>query len=404
MHNIRSVTEDLFWIGASDRRLSLFENLYPIPQGVSYNAYLLLDEQPTLLDTVDASVGELFFENLTAALQGRSLSYVVVNHMEPDHCAVLGELLRRYPQVQVVGNAKTQTMIGQFFDLDLGSRFVCVREGETLCTGRHTLHFVMAPMVHWPEVMVSYDETDRTLFSADAFGTFGALNGNLYADEVRFAEEWLPDARRYYANIVGKYGAQVQALLKKAAGLPIERICPLHGPIWRKDFAWLIDKYQHWGSWTPEEQAVMIVYGSVYGHTQNAAELLASMLAERGVRNLAVYDVSQTHVSYLVGEAFRCSHLVFAAPTYNGGIFTPMETLLLDLKAHALQKRTAAVIDNGSWAAVAGRQMRDLLTGMKDLRVLDEGLSVKSALKEAQRTELEAMADALAASLQEEQA
>ncbi len=404
MHNIRSVTEDLFWIGASDRRLSLFENLYPIPRGVSYNAYLLLDEQPTLLDTVDASVGELFFENLTAALQGRSLSYVVVNHMEPDHCAVLGELLRRYPQVQVVGNAKTQTMIGQFFDLDLGSRFVCVREGETLCTGRHTLHFVMAPMVHWPEVMVSYDETDRTLFSADAFGTFGALNGNLYADEVRFAEEWLPDARRYYANIVGKYGAQVQALLKKAAGLPIERICPLHGPIWRKDFAWLIDKYQRWGSWTPEEQAVMIVYGSVYGHTQNAAELLASMLAERGVRNLAVYDVSQTHVSYLVGEAFRCSHLVFAAPTYNGGIFTPMETLLLDLKAHALQKRTAAVIDNGSWAAVAGRQMRDLLSGMKDLRVLDEGLSVKSALKEAQRTELEAMADALAASLQEEQA
>ena len=404
MHNIRSVTEDLFWIGASDRRLSLFENLYPIPRGVSYNAYLLLDEQPMLLDTVDASVSELFFENLTAALQGRPLSYVVVNHMEPDHCAVLGELLRRYPQVQVVGNAKTQTMIGQFFDLDLGSRFVCVREGETLCTGRHTLHFVMAPMVHWPEVMVSYDETDHTLFSADAFGTFGALNGNLYADEVRFAEEWLPDARRYYANIVGKYGAQVQALLKKAAGLPIQRICPLHGPIWRKDFAWLIDKYRHWGSWTPEEQAVMIVYGSVYGHTQNAAELLASMLAERGVRNLAVYDVSQTHVSYLVGEAFRCSHLVFASPTYNGGIFTPMETLLLDLKAHALQKRTAAVIDNGSWAAVAGRQMRDLLSGMKDLRVLDEGLSLKSALKEAQRTELEAMADALAASLQEEQA
>jgi flavorubredoxin len=401
LYHIRSITQDLLWIGASDRRLARFENLYPIPRGVSYNSYLLLDDKTVLLDTADVSVSERFFENLTAGLAGRELDYVIVHHVEPDHCAALEELLRRYPQVRIVGNAKTQTMLGQFFCCQLADRFVTVKEGETLSTGRHTLQFVMAPMVHWPEVMLTYDTLDGTLFSADAFGTFGAFSGHIFADEVDFPGQWLADARRYYANIVGKYGTQVQAVLKKAAGLDIRQICPLHGPIWRENIPWLLDKYQHWSSWTPEEKAVMIVYGSVYGHTENAAELLAGMLAERGVKRIALYDASVTHVSELVGEAFRCSHLVFAASTYNGGIFTPVETLLQDLKAHALQNRTAALIENGSWAAQSGKQMREMLESMKNIRVLDQTVSLKSSLKEESRQALEQLADTLAAELKE---
>ena len=267
MYCVHPVTSDVLWLGASDRRLALFENVYPIPRGISYNAYLVLDEKTVLLDTADKAVGDRFLENLEYGLHGRNLDYVVVNHMEPDHCATLGEVLRRYPQTQVVGNAKTITMIGQFFDLDLTGRTVTVKEGDTLSTGRHTFTFVMAPMVHWPETMATYDSTDRILFSADAFGTFGALNGNLYADEVNFERDWLDDARRYYANIVGKYGAQVQALLKKAAGLDIAYICPLHGPIWRENIGWLIDKYQKWSTYAPEDRGVTIFFGSVYGNT-----------------------------------------------------------------------------------------------------------------------------------------
>lgn len=401
LHHIRSITQDLLWIGASDRRLALFENLYPIPRGISYNSYLLLDDKTVLLDTADASVSERFFENLTAGLGGRALDYVIVHHVEPDHCAALEELLRRYPQVRIVGSAKTQTMLNQFFCCQLGDRFVTVKEGETLSAGRHTLHFMMAPMVHWPEVMLTYDALDGTLFSADAFGTFGAFSGHIFADEVDFPGQWLPDARRYYANIVGKYGTQVQAVLKKTAGLDIRQICSLHGPIWRENIPWLLEKYQCWSSWTPEERAVMIVYGSVYGHTENAAELLAGMLAERGVKRIALYDASATHLSDLVGEAFRCSHLVFAASTYNGGIFTPVETLLQDLKAHALQNRTVALIENGSWAAQSGKQMREILESMKNIRVLDQTVSLKSALKEDGVQALEQLADALAAELKE---
>lgn len=400
MHCVKKVTDDLYWIGGSDRRLALFENVYPIPRGVSYNSYVLLDEKTVLLDTVDASISGLFFENLEHVLNGRTLDYLIVNHMEPDHCAVIGDVVRRYPDVKLVCNAKTVPMLKQFFNFPVEDRTVIVKEMDTLCTGKHTFAFVMAPMVHWPEAMVSYDTVDKILFSADGFGTFGAINGNLFADEVNFERDWLDDARRYFINIVGKYGVQVQNLLKKAATLEIKMICPLHGPVWRENLGWFIEKYDTWSSYKPEDQAVMIAYASIYGNTENAAEILASKLADKGVKNIAMYDVSVTDPSVIVSESFRCSHLVFAAPSYNGGIFTKMETVLSELKAHSLQNRTVAIMENGTWAPVAGRQMREIFAGMKNIELLEEGVTIRSAVKEAQEESLEALAEKIASSLQ----
>ena len=400
MHCVKKVTDDLYWIGGSDRRLALFENVYPIPRGVSYNSYVLLDEKTVLLDTVDASISGLFFENLEYVLNGRTLDYLIVNHMEPDHCAVIGDVVRRYTDVKLVCNAKTVPMLKQFFNFPVEDRTVIVKEMDTLCTGKHTFAFVMAPMVHWPEAMVSYDTVDKILFSADGFGTFGAINGNLFADEVNFERDWLDDARRYFINIVGKYGVQVQNLLKKAATLEIKMICPLHGPVWRENLGWFIEKYDTWSSYKPEDQAVMIAYASIYGNTENAAEILASKLADKGVKNIAMYDVSVTDPSVIVSESFRCSHLVFAAPSYNGGIFTKMETVLSELKAHSLQNRTVAIMENGTWAPVAGRQMREIFAGMKNIELLEEGVTIRSAVKEAQEASLEALAEKIASSLQ----
>lgn len=400
MHCVKKVTDDLCWIGGSDRRLALFENVYPIPRGVSYNSYVLLDEKTVLLDTVDASISGLFFGNLEYVLNGRTLDYLIVNHMEPDHCAVIGDVVRRYPDVKLVCNAKTVPMLKQFFNFPVEDRTVIVKEMDTLCTGKHTFAFVMAPMVHWPEAMVSYDTVDKILFSADGFGTFGAINGNLFADEVNFERDWLDDARRYFINIVGKYGVQVQNLLKKAATLEIKMICPLHGPVWRENLGWFIEKYDTWSSYKPEDQAVMIAYASIYGNTENAAEILASKLADKGVKNIAMYDVSVTDPSVIVSESFRCSHLVFAAPSYNGGIFTKMETVLSELKAHSLQNRTVAIMENGTWAPVAGRQMREIFAGMKNIELLEEGVTIRSAVKEAQEESLEALAEKIASSLQ----
>lgn len=402
MYCVQKIASDILYVGASDRRLALFENVYPIPRGVSYNAYLVLDEKTVLVDTVDEAVAVRFQENVEHGLAGRSLDYVVVNHMEPDHSASLAGVLRRWPEAKVVGNAKTLAMLTQFTGLDYTDRSVLVKEGGTLETGRHTFTFVTAAMVHWPEVMVTYDQTDKILFCADAFGTFGALSGNLYADELDFPRDWLDDARRYYTNIVGKYGAQVQALLKKAAALDIAMLCPLHGPVWRKDIGWFVDKYQTWSTYAPEDRSVVIFTGSVYGNTDNAADILASRLAEKGVKGIAQYDVSHVDVSYLVSEAFRCSHLVFAAATYNAGIFTPMENLLLDLKAHGLRGRTAALIENGSWAAQSGKLMGEILGGMKDMKVLEGTVTVKSGVQEPQRAALEQLADAIAADLSAE--
>ena len=402
MHHAISIREDLFWVGGNDRRLALFENVFPIPRGVSYNAYVLLDEKTVLFDTVDKSVSGVFFESLAHVLAGRKLDYLIVNHMEPDHAATMEELVLRYPEVTIVTNAKAVAMIKQFFLFDVDARCKVVAEGDTLTTGRHTLAFLMAPMVHWPEAMVTYDATTRTLFSADAFGTFGALSGNLFADEVDFERDWLDDARRYYVNIVGKYGTQVQALLKKAATVDIDMICPLHGPVWRTNLSWFIEKYQRWSTYTPEDNAVMIAYASVYGNTENAANILASKLAARGVKKIAMYDVSATHPSVIVSEAFRCSHLVFASTTYNAGIFCNMETALLDIAAHNLQNRTVALIENGSWASTAGKLMAELLGKLKNITVLDNKLTIKSSLKEGQLAALDGLADAIAASLKKE--
>lgn len=399
MYNVRKVTEDIVWVGASDRRLALFENIFPIPRGVSYNSYVLLDEKTVLLDTVDASVAGQFFENLEHVLDGRKLDYLIVNHMEPDHCAMIGDLVRRYPEVQVVGNTKTFGMIKQFFGTDFAERAVTVKERDTLATGAHTLHFVMAPMVHWPEVMVTYDEKDKVLFAADGFGTFGALNGNIFADEVDFDRDWLDDARRYYTNIVGKYGASVQALLKKASGLEIAVICPLHGPIWRENLGYILEKYQKWSTYEAEDQAVVILYATMYGNTASAADALAGRLAAKGVKKIAVYDVSNTHVSELISEIFRASHVVFAAPTYNGGIYPVMENLLADMKALAVQNKTVALMENGTWAPMTAKQMREKLAELKNVTILDTQITIKSAMAPEQEGQLEALADAIVASM-----
>lgn len=397
MYCVRKMTEDLYWVGASERRLSLFENAYPLTNGVSYNSYLLLDEKTVLIDTVDKSVSGLFFENIDHVLGGRKLDYLIVQHMEPDHAATIGELVLRHPELTIVCNAKTRTMMQNFFTFDIDSRLQLVKEMDTLTTGRHTFAFVMAPMVHWPEVMVSYDTTTKTLYSADAFGTFGALNGNLYADEVNFRTEWLADARRYYTNIVGKYGTQVQALLKKAAELEIEMICPLHGPVWRKDIAWFLDKYIHWATYTPEDDAVVIAYASVYGGTENAANILACRLREQGVQ-VEMFDTSVTPASYILAAAFRFSHVVLAAPTYNGGVFVTMENLLHDLTAHGLKGRRAAYIENGSWAPTSARGMQKLLEPLNWETAADT-VTLRSALRQGQQEDLERMAAQLAESV-----
>ena len=396
MHSTRKIKEDLIYVGGSDRRLSRFENLFPIPKGVSYNSYVLLDEKTVLFDTADESISRQYIENVVHALNGRPLDYMVVQHMEPDHCAMIDDMLRRYPEAKMVCSAKAVGMFAQFYGTDVAARALVVKEGDKLSTGEHTLHFVMAPMVHWPEVMVTYDEKDKILFSADAFGTFGALAGNIFDDEITFDTTWMNDARRYYTNIVGKYGVQVQALLKKAASLDIEMICPLHGPIWRKDLGLLLEKYQKWSTYEPEDKTVMIAYATMYGNTENAANVLAGMLADKGVKNIAMYDVSETDVSELVAESFRCSHLVLAAPTYNSGIQPKMEAYLSDIKALNLQNRTVAVIDNGTWAATAGKQMIGMLEGMKNMTILENTISIKSALAENQLGALEALADELA--------
>lgn len=393
MYNVKQITKDLYWVGANDRRISLFEGVYDVPSGVSYNSYIIMDEKNVLLDTVDKSVSHQFFENIEYVLNGRNLDYLVINHMEPDHCAEIINLINKYPDVKIVCNAKTQTMLCQFFDYGFAqNQFIVVKEGDTLQTGKHTLTFVMAPMVHWPEVMVTYDTTDKILFSADAFGSFGAIDGNIFADEVDFDHRYMDEARRYYTNIVGKYGPQVQALLKKAAGLEIDMICPLHGYVWRKDLNIFIDKYQKWSAYEPEIKSVIIPYTSVYGNTQNAAEILAGELAKLGVKDIKMYDASVTHPSYIVSDAFKYSHIVFATTTYNMGIFVNMEILLNDLTAHNIQNRKVAIIENGSWAITAGNQMTEIISKWKNTEIIGKKVTLKSSTKQTQREELEQLA------------
>lgn len=382
-------SDSVKYIGVDDTTIDLFESQYVVPKGVSYNSYVILDDKVALMDTVDKRGMEQWEKNLTAALDGRAVDYLIIQHLEPDHAGSIARLVELYPEVTLVGNAKTFQMLPQFFDLPLEGHTLTVKEGDTLSLGSHTLTFVMAPMVHWPEVMVTYDETDKVLFSADAFGTFGALNGNIFNDEIDFDRDWLDDARRYYTNIVGKYGGPVQTTLKKAAGLDISIICPLHGPIWRSNLGYILDKYNTWSSYELEEKAVMIAYASMYGNTENLANVLAAKLAEADIHNIAVYDVSNTHVSTLISEAFRCSHIVLAAPTYNGNVYPVMENFLNDMKALAVQKRTVAILDNGTWAATAGKQMADKIAEMKDMKIIEPKVSIKSSLKNEQLEQLD---------------
>lgn len=399
MYCTRKVTEDLIWVGADDRRLACFEGVYDVPDGVSYNSYVLLDEKVAIFDTVDKAVYQTYFENVDHALNGRKPDYLIVSHMEPDHAYTIESLILRFPEIKLICNSKTETMLKNFFrGMSFDGRIELVKEGDVLELGRHKITFVMAPMVHWPEVMLSYDLTDKILFSADAFGTFGALNGRLFADETDFFAENLDEARRYYTNIVGKYGPQVQAVLKKAATLEISLVCPLHGFVWRRDFGAFLEKYLLWSSYTPEEKSVMLAYASVYGHTENAASVLATKLVERGVR-VRMFDASVTPASNIISNAFRCSHLVFAAPTYNAGVFVTMENLLHDLANHNLQNRKIALIENGSWAPTSAKMMREILSPLKNTEYIGEAITVRSSLAEDQLAPLDALADAIASDI-----
>ena len=403
MYCVRNVTEDLYWVGANDHRLHLFENIHPIPRGVSYNAYLLLDEKTVLFDTVDWSACRQLLENVEHLLGERPLDYLVINHMEPDHGASIEEILLRWPQVKVISTEKSFLFMRQFgFQID-GHELIEVKEGDTQTFGKHTVTFVAAPMVHWPEAMVTFDTTNGALFSADAFGSFGALDGKLFADEVNFDRDWIDDARRYLTNIVGKYGPHIQLLLKKAGGIldQIKYICPLHGPVWRKDLGYFIDKYDKWSRYEPEEKGVMIAYASMYGNTEAAAQALAAKLCEKGITNVWVYDVSNTHVSYLVSESFRLSHIVLASVTYNLGIYPVMHDYLMHLTGLNLQNRTFALIENGSWAPKSGDLMQKFVDEeLKNMTVLNDRLSIASALHADKAAELESLADAIVESMQ----
>ncbi len=404
MYCVRNITKDLYWVGANDHRLHLFENIHPIPYGVSYNAYLLLDKETVLFDTVDWSACRQLLENLDYLLDGRPLDWLVVNHMEPDHGACVEQILLRYPEVKVISTEKSFMLMRQFGFHPDQHECVTVAEGDTHCFGGHTVTFVAAPMVHWPEAMVTFDLTNGVLFSADAFGSFIALDGKLFADEVDFDRDWLDEARRYLVNIVGKYGPHIQLLLKKAGGIvdKIKYICPLHGPVWRENFGYFIDKYDKWSRYEPEEKGVMIAYASMYGNTEAAAQALASKLCEKGCTNVRVHDVSNTHVSYLISDAFKYSHIVLASVTYNLGIYPVMHNFLMDMKALNMQNRTFALIENGSWACKSGDLMQKFIDEeLKNMTILNERLSIASSMGADKTIELDALADAIIDSMKE---
>ncbi len=397
MFNVVEVTKDIWWLGASDRRLELFENAYPVPNGMSYNNYLIVDEKTCLMDGIDNAVSMQFMDNLEHALNGRTLDYMVVQHMEPDHCTCIPQLLLKYPNLKIVGSAKAIQMIDQFYHIKVEG--MEIKEGDTLDLGAHQLSFMAAPMVHWPEVMVTFDATSGALFSADAFGEFGALGGNLFADEVDWECHWADEARRYYSNIVGKYGMQVSTLLKKASALEIKMLLPLHGHIWRENLEMILSRYEKWATYTPEKKSVAIFYGSVYGNTANAADILATKLAQAGVKDICVYDVSKTDPSECLSRAFEYSTLVFASSTYNAEIFDHMHHLLVDLKNHNLSNRTVGIMENGSWAATAGKKIIEMVSAMKNMTILEPTVSLKSSLDQESLSNLDALAKAIQTSL-----
>lgn len=381
-----TITDSILYVGVDDKTIDLFESQYEVPNGISYNSYVILDEKVALMDTVDNRATEEWLDNLDKALAGRSIDYLVVSHMEPDHAGNIKNLIDRYPDMKIVGNAKTFAMIPQFFDVDITDRSVAVKEGDTLSLGKHTLQFFMAPMVHWPEVMVAYEQSEKILFSADGFGKFGALDTD---------EAWTCEARRYYFNIVGKYGAQVQALLKKAATLDIQMICPLHGPILKEDLGYYIGKYDIWSKYEPEDEGVFIAYASIHGNTAKAAKKLAKMLEEKGAKRVAIADLARDDMAEAVEDAFRHDKLVLASATYDGGLFPCMEDFLSHLKAKNFQKRTVGLMENGTWAPMAAKKMREYLEGMKEITICEPTVTIKSAMKEETLKVMEELAEKL---------
>lgn len=381
----KKITDSIIYIGVDDKDIDLFESQYVVPNGVSYNSYVIMDDKIAIMDTADARVTDKWFANLREALGDRNPDYLVVSHLEPDHASNIQKVAEAYPDMQIVGNAKTFNMMGQFFDIDLTDRKVVVAEGDKLSLGKHELTFVMAPMVHWPEVMMEYESTDKVLFSADGFGKFGALDTD---------EDWACEARRYYFNIVGKYGAQVQAVLKKAAGLDIEKICPLHGPILTENLGFYIDKYNTWSSYQPEDEGILVACASIHGNTKKAAELLAEKLKATGVK-VAFTDLCRDDMAEAVEDAFRYDRLVLCACTYDGEIFSPMEDFLHHLKAKAYQNRKIAFVENGSWAPTAARQMKAIVEGFKNIECVEPVVTIKSTLNEASEKQMDELVAAL---------
>ena len=399
MHCVQNVTENIYWIGGNDRRLERFENMFPIPKGVSYNSHLILDEKTMVMDTVDQAIRMQYLENIKYLLNGRDLDYLVVNHMEPDHCGNIEDLLKIYPNMKIVGNSKTFKFFEQFYNVSPSENYYEVKEGDVIDLGKHKIQFFNMPMVHWPEVMVAYEQTEKILFSADAFGTFGALNGNIFNDQIDFEGYYLSEARRYYTNIVGKYGAQVQMALKKLSGLDIKIIAPLHGPIWRANLDYLLDKYNKWSSYTPEKQGVVIVYGSMYGNTENAANCIANKLAQQGVTDIKVYDVSKTHPSYIIADAWKYSNLVIASPTYNGGLYLVMDALLHEMTSLNFQNRKVSILGNYTWATGALASIKERLSKMKDIEIIGSPLDINSSIKDNQEAALDEMVQEIVKSL-----
>ena len=394
MQNIRNITKDLIYIGCSDRKSSLFESAYPIKNGISYNSYLLMDNKTVLFDGVDKVCDIQFFENLDGALNGKNLDYFVIHHLEPDHSALIGEIIKKYPDIQIVTTQKAVNMINQFFEIE-SLNVVVVKEGDTLEIGKHKLSFYLAPMVHWPEVMVSYDSFDKILFSADAFGSFGAINGNLFDDEVEFSSK-IPEYSRYYTNIVGKYGLQVNNLLNKAKNLDIKMICPLHGLILRKNIDEVVKKYYSWANYQPTVKSALLLYASVYGNTQNTAEIIATELSKAGIKDIKMHDVSISDHSTIISDVFNYSHIVMLSTTYNNAIFVSMENLIREIVNHNIQNKTFAIVENGSWAPVSGDLIKKELETIKNTKFIENKLTVKSALKSAQTDEIKTFIKAIA--------
>lgn len=381
-----NISKDIINIGASDNNLKIFENQYILKNGMSYNSYVIKDEKNVIMDTIDEAVTDEWLKNLDKALDGDKPDYLVVSHMEPDHAYNIGLIAEKYPEMKIVGNQFTFNILSNFFDLDISNRKVLVKEGDVLDLGKHKLQFFMAPMVHWPEAMVSYEQTEKVLFAADAFGKFGSLD---------VEEDWLDEARRYYIGIVGKYGMQVQALLNKAATLDIKTICPLHGPVLKENLGYYIDKYKTWSSYEPEEDGVLIACSSIYGNTLNAAEKMADILKEQGEKTVVIRNLTKDDWAECVADAFKYSKLVLASSSYNAGVFPPMEHFLGRLKERNYQKRKIGIIENGSWAPSAGNCMKNLLQGCKELEIIEPVITIKSRMKEENIKQMESLAEEL---------